>query len=75
MLSKYAPSDVVGDPFDWAYLVVKDALNELLDPPGRGWSSYTGSDGKTWIKVKSSPAKAAGEALLDSSSSDDEPPF
>lgn len=71
-----APSrDVVGDPFEWARLVVKDALNELLGPEGQGWSSYTDSAGKAWARGKLSPAKPAKPDLFASSPPDDEPPF
>lgn len=76
MLAKHAPSsDVVGDQFQWAYTVVKEALNKLLGPQEEAWSTYTGPDGKVWVKQKRLLAKTEESDPFDNHLSDDEPSF
>ena len=76
-IAKDAPEDVVGDPFQWARHVVKQALVELLHgPEGSGWRTearpHPGRPGasQTWILLTDTI-----EDPGDAPPPDDQPPF
>lgn len=80
LLTKYAPEflDDERDKFDWAFIVVKDALNVLLGVEGTAYTTEKRADNRVWINAQVRPA---GDPVQDdlfnhgSSDDDNEPPF
>jgi hypothetical protein len=59
LLKKYAPGFLEDDKekFDWAFIVVKDALALLLGTEGTDYAIERREDGKMWIKARPRPAE------------------
>jgi DNA helicase HerA-like ATPase len=57
LLKKYAPGFLEDDKekFDWAFIVVKDALALLLGAEGTDYTIERRDDGKMWIKARPRP--------------------
>jgi Helicase HerA, central domain len=79
LLTKYAPDFLEDDRerFDWAFIVVKDALSILLGSEGIDYTIAKRADSKMWIKASPQPASDPVEGQLFDAEppDDDEPPF
>jgi hypothetical protein len=78
MIANYASEAIEEEEqFNWAYSVVKEALDTLLGPEGIGYTIEKRADGKSWIKAKrQSTNHPAQHNLFETRPpSDDEPPF
>ncbi|MGH3158364.1 MAG: ATP-binding protein [Streptosporangiaceae bacterium] len=62
LLKKYAPEFLEDDKerFDWAFIVVKDALAMLLGSEGIDYTIEKREDGKMWIKARSQSSPQRG---------------
>jgi DNA helicase HerA-like ATPase len=79
LLAEHAPEFLEDDRerFDWAYIVVKDALGILLGSEGADYTIQKRADNKMWINARSRPAaESAPENRLElGQPDDDKPPF
>jgi hypothetical protein len=79
LLAGHAPEFLDDDKerFDWAYVVVKDALGILLGSEGTDYTIQRRADNKMWITARSRPvAEPAPDNRLEvGQPDDDKPPF
>jgi hypothetical protein len=79
LLTKHAPEFLEDEKekFNWAFVVVKDALNVLLGSEGIGYTTEKRADNRVWINAKTRPAGTpVQDDLFDQETSDDDkPPF
>ncbi|MGI5133183.1 ATP-binding protein [Pseudonocardia sp. CA-107938] len=72
IMSKSAPS-VIEKPFDWAYGVVPQAMDEVTAARGRRWRKERREDRKVWFVLE--PLPTVNPAADPANDGDEEPPF
>jgi hypothetical protein len=79
LLTQYAPEFLEDERerFDWAFIVVKDALGVLLGSEGIDYTTEKRPDNRVWINAKPQPADDPIQDNLfeHGTPDDDEPPF
>ena len=63
MLANHGPSVVV-DRFQWAFNVVKEAIDTVTSQRGRRWTGERRDDGKVWITLLPSGAEQASTTTI-----------